>query len=208
MECFERAYSESDKEKKDEERLRVKVGALEGMGKVYSFTGKYEGALDCFGKGLNLLLGENGVEGDPLVGEVSEEMRWRAISDPRVYLFYAHKAMAFKNLAVERGEDGSGVFVEKFRKLVDELLKGIPMTVPHMEVSRQLSVVRYDLMVALARRRSPEEFFEEEGGDRVLFSVDIVEKTYQELGYTEAQIAGDFEVMGITRARASEVNKN
>ena len=76
MECFARAYSESDKEKKEDERLRVKVGALEGMSKVYSFPGKYEDALDCFGKGLNLFSGEKGVEGDPLVGEVSGEKRW------------------------------------------------------------------------------------------------------------------------------------
>jgi tetratricopeptide (TPR) repeat protein len=207
LECFERAYGESEKVKKKEERLQVRVVALEGMGKVHSYCGRFEDSVGYFDRGLGLLLVEKGIESDPLATGVSEEVRWNAVSDPRVYLFYAHKAMALRNLAIAKEENSSGEHVQEARRIIDELLKAIPMTVPHMEISRQLAGVRYDLVVWLARCSCPDEFFETEDGEAV-FSVDAVESAYRELGYTEAQIVGDFEIMGIARAGRGRDSKH
>jgi len=197
MECFKKAYDESDNVKEGESPQRIKAIALDNMGVIYAMIGKYKDALDCFNKSLSFILAEKGIDKDPLSEdtEVSDEIWLQIIRDPLAYMCYGDKATILSDLALENGGARFDELIHQSRKMLDKLLETIPLGTEHMQIAARLARARYDAIFAIAQRKYPEEFIGTDKG--VICPLDRIKEVYKELGYTENEIKFDFKCKGI-----------
>jgi tetratricopeptide (TPR) repeat protein len=199
IECYKKAYDESDKVKEGESPQRIKAIALDNMGAIYAMVGKYEDALDCFNKSLSFILAEKGIDKDPLSedAEVPNEIWLQIIRDPLAYLCYGDKATVLSDLAFENGGARFDELIHQSRRMLDKLLETIPVSTEHMQIASRLARVRYNVIFAIAQRKYPEEFIGTDKG--VIAPLPRIKEVYKELGYTEKEIKFDFKCMGINQ---------
>jgi|GEM_PF-4891828 tetratricopeptide (TPR) repeat protein len=199
MECFRKAYDESDKDKNGFSPQRIKAMALDNMGVIYAIMGKYEEALDCFNKSLSLILAEKGINKDPLSEdtEVSDEVWLQIIRDPLAYVCYGDKATALSDLAMKNEGVKFDELIHQSRKIFDKLLRVIPPGIQHMHIATRLARARYDLIFAIAHRKYPEEFIQTDKG--VICPLDRIREVYEELGYNKNEIMFDLKCAGLNQ---------
>jgi len=197
IECFKKAYDESEKVREGESPQRIRAIALDNLGVIYAMVGKYKDALDCFDKSISFILTEKGIDKDPLAEgtEVPNEVWLKIIRDPLAYTCYGDKAAVLNDLALEHKGEEFNELIHRSRKILDKLLETIPVSTEHMQIASRLARTRYNLILAIAQRKYPGEFLETDKG--ILASIPRIKEVYKELGYSEKEIMFDFRCNGI-----------